>query len=383
MDLAATVCSTIPIPDTFKVLALKIVNDIPAYYQSIYIAYDTYRADSLKVIKNADIRIPADFKKFLDNGDNKERLFELIEEVWVENKDLAANRVIYFCRDTSCTKIKCDGVNVEPALITNHEEADTKFAYMILHAQGNNMQEDTAYVVRSPSADIDIPVILLGSEISVNNVYIDSGTGKHRKLIQLSLSCLTDMQKKALIGLHAFTGNDIVSSFFRKGKPMCWNAIRNNRSFLRAFGQIGSSTEISENLMKELEKFVCYIYGQRKESSVNTARASIFWKKLKATNKVIDISLFPPCQSSLEKHAKRANYVAMIWRQASFPLINEECPTDHGWLSDYQVAWIDEAYPPDVEELLVEVQDNDFPLSSDVGNDSENESSSDEEYADK
>eukprot|EP00794_Sanderia_malayensis_P000919 gene919-227_t len=73
----------------------------------------------------------------------------------------------------------------------------------------------------------------------------------------------------------------------------------------------------------------------------------------------------------------------MIWRQASFPLINEECPTDHGWLPDYQVAWIDEAYPPDVQELLVEVPDNDFSLSSDVGNDSENDSSSDEEYADE
>ena len=33
-----------------------------------------------------------------------------------------------------------------------------------------NMEEGAAYVVRSPSADIDIPVIILGNEISVNQV---------------------------------------------------------------------------------------------------------------------------------------------------------------------------------------------------------------------
>ena len=61
--------------------------------------------------------------------------------MWVENKDLAVNRVIYFCRDISSTKIKCDGVIVEPALITNHEESHTKFAYMFLQKVKTNVLE--------------------------------------------------------------------------------------------------------------------------------------------------------------------------------------------------------------------------------------------------
>lgn len=34
------------------------------------------------VIRNPDIRIPPDFKQFFSNGNNKERLMELIEDVW-------------------------------------------------------------------------------------------------------------------------------------------------------------------------------------------------------------------------------------------------------------------------------------------------------------
>ncbi len=36
--------------------------------------------------------VPADFKKFLANGDNKEQLFELIEKVWVDNKNQLGER---------------------------------------------------------------------------------------------------------------------------------------------------------------------------------------------------------------------------------------------------------------------------------------------------
>ena len=47
-------------------------------------------------------------------------------------------------------------------------------------------------------------------------------------------------------------------------------------------------------------------------------------------------------------------------------MMNVECPTLHGWLTDYQVDWIDEAYPADVEELLLEVPDFDSTLGLDV-----------------
>ena len=94
LDLAAYIRSMVKIPNTSKDLALQILRDIPRKYSIIYIACDTYGDRSIKnserglrgnsdkfVIRSGDVRVPSDFNKFLRNGDNKERMFQLIEEV--------------------------------------------------------------------------------------------------------------------------------------------------------------------------------------------------------------------------------------------------------------------------------------------------------------
>ena len=73
--------------------------------------------------------------------------------------------------------------------------------------------EDVTFIIRSTSGDIDIPVILLNSETN-SNVFIDSGRRNNRKLLCIQATTLTTDQKKAIVGLHAFTGTDQNSSFF-------------------------------------------------------------------------------------------------------------------------------------------------------------------------
>ena len=64
--------------------------------RSIKNSEQSIRGDSDKfVIRSENVHVPADFKKFLANGDNKERLFELIEKVWVDNKNQLGERVVY------------------------------------------------------------------------------------------------------------------------------------------------------------------------------------------------------------------------------------------------------------------------------------------------
>ena len=54
------------------------------------------------LIRSGAVKIPKDFQKFLCNGDNKERLFELIEEVWISNrKRMDVDRIVYFTRGRS------------------------------------------------------------------------------------------------------------------------------------------------------------------------------------------------------------------------------------------------------------------------------------------
>ena len=111
LDLTAHLCTITKTPETFEDLGIKILNDIPSEYETIYIGCDTYRSASIKsperkirgesqklLLRSAKVRIAPDFQKFLSNVDNKERLFELIEGTWDGRRNSLDNRVIYFSR---------------------------------------------------------------------------------------------------------------------------------------------------------------------------------------------------------------------------------------------------------------------------------------------
>ena len=111
---------------------------------------------------------------------------------------------------------------------------------------------------RSSSGDIDIPVIMLAADFPDDaTIVLDSGREKYRKFIRISDCELPDLKKKALLGLHAFTGCDQVSSFLRKGKFTCWKVLEKNPHLLNAFAQLGTDREPSEELLQSMEEYLC------------------------------------------------------------------------------------------------------------------------------
>ena len=151
------------------------------------------------------------------------------------------------------------------------------------------------------------------------HVVIDNGSGQSRKCIDLSSLQFSECKYSAVLGLHAFTGNDHLSSFFRKGKARCWKLMQKNEEFEVCFTKSGSEPNLSED-----------IFGV-KSKSINEARWKIFEKKHKRHNKIIDLFLLPPCKSVLRLHSKRANAVAYLWRNASNPTIEFPSLTENGW----------------------------------------------------
>ena len=107
------------------------------------------------------------------------------------------------------------------------------------------------------SGDIDIPVIMLASTNN-NNIFIVNGSGKHRKLLSINSSILTEIQKQALLGLHSFSGCDQNSSMLRKSKMKCWKAAQEH---LETFSNLGNTYEVLEQLAKQVERYVCALYG--------------------------------------------------------------------------------------------------------------------------
>ena len=66
--------------------------------------------------------------------------------------------------------------------------------------------------------------------------------------------------------MHAFSGNDYISSFLRKGKPAFWKPVKNSKMFQDMFGKLGRDNDVSERLMLQLEVFVLHTLEKGAES---------------------------------------------------------------------------------------------------------------------
>ena len=107
-------------------------------------------------------------------------------------------------------------------------------------------------MVRSPSGDIDIVTLLLYHAMSFDaDMFIENGTGSQRKVLEINSCGLSDEQRSAIIGLHAFSGNDYLSSFFRKGKATCWK----KAGYVAAFSLLGSTYLVDTEVTQNIEKY--------------------------------------------------------------------------------------------------------------------------------
>lgn len=371
LDVIAQIRAMVNVPDTFRLLARRLLNDIPARYKTVYLACDRYDCASIKNAEHAlradhrntteynvskpDMKIP-DFSTFMKNSSNKQQMMERIKDVLVEERGNQGDRVVYYTTGSKCLKITGNGVIAVNSLSTDHMEADTMIAYLAKHAANCNSGQKTVCLVRSPSGDVDIPVVLLNIQHENLKIYIDNGTGKSRKVLNICESSMSPTQKKAVTGFHALTGNDYNSAFFYKGKLNLWEKIKDDENILESFCRLGTEPEVSHNLQNELEKIVCLFYGQKKCNSVNEARYKIFWSNYKR-GKIIDLCFLPPCRSSLVLHCMRANYIARMWRLSDLPILSLPPVSESGWMGDFRIKWVEIPYPKEISELLIETDD--------------------------
>ena len=151
-------------------------------------------------------------------------------------------------------------ISIEESLTSNQEEADTK---VVSHRQQILKSNETSVItLRSPSGDTDIVALTVTLLYEFQNiVLIDDGSGDNGKVMQLSNIDNEKHLVYALIGFHAFTGNDHISSFFRKGKEKCWKLLEKTNKFQNPFSVLAENWEVSNNLFIMLEGFVCQLYG--------------------------------------------------------------------------------------------------------------------------
>ena len=194
---------------------------------------------------------------------------------------------------------------------SNQEETDTR---VVLYAQFAASQGYETIRVRSP--DSDIYFILLHHASSINaTVLFDTGTGNKRRLLNVTQHAKELGQKhcSALLGLHAMTGCDTCSSLKGIGKKKPIKILHKYPQFEDCLSAIGEDWDIPENIMTQIEEFVCCMFGNPRFKFINRLRYHLIMKKCDNEESLnpkrkIDFGSLPPCQSSLRQHIIRVNY---------------------------------------------------------------------------
>lgn len=315
---------------------------------------------------------------------------------------LLQNRRIFVVVEETCIQLSSeDGIVTDSRpvheLYSSHEEADTKIILHCMHAVQNATPE--ALVVRSP--DTDVFLLLLAFAVKISSpLFFDTGTGNNRRLLDI-----TDLSNKlpedmcsALLGFHSFTGCDTTSCFAGKGKIRPFSLLQKHQHFFHLFSQLGDKDVLTPSVLSGLEKFVCMMYGNKKDDDVNKLRADTVRKRFTPGDdrplsycKGIDLSQLPPCKKSLLQHIKRANYQTMIWKQAltNFPelpnaqangwRITESGCLDIDWIGDEDIL------PTEIVDILTDREqqsDDDINKELDEGEEWFSESDSEDDLTD-
>jgi len=110
----------------------------------------------------------------------------------------------------------------------------------------------TRVIIRSPSGDTDI-IVLCVALLKRDQVMIDNGSGKARTYIWLGNLELSSSKCAAVLGLHASSGNDYISSFFEKGKEKCWKLLEKFEKFKTCFSNFGTELTLQDHDFQKLQ----------------------------------------------------------------------------------------------------------------------------------
>ena len=116
------------------------------------------------------MKLPSDMSNFLRNGQNKEMLFNLIEQSIYESKEQLKSREVSFSNKTHCSRITNKALNLYNGFAGDHEEANTKLVALV--TSYDLPANQTCMMVHSLSGDIDILVLFLLHQFDEKKVYI-------------------------------------------------------------------------------------------------------------------------------------------------------------------------------------------------------------------
>ena len=117
---------------------------------------------------------------------------------------------------------------------SNQEETDTRVVlYLKFAAQMGNKSA----VARTPDTNILVDILLHHAHAQQITIYLDTGMGKHRRLINVRKLAWRKWAEycTAILGLYVVTGEDATSAFKGKGNVVPLKKLHNHQAFNTIF----------------------------------------------------------------------------------------------------------------------------------------------------
>ena len=311
----------------------------------IDLVFDRYFEKSLKedmrlsrgigsrVIFNANSPIPLKMDDFLMHSQNKNDFNEFLAKEFIHLHHGEKLLVVTY-RDGIITNNPSELLDGSTSIaICQSEEADQRLVRHTLHCLADHRYERV--VVRTIDTDVLMIVIQF-----VSPVRIHPSTDGFVQLVNSSL--YYDVKKiidslgpeicGALLFFYAFTGCDIVSSFYGKGKCKAWDTwmkSTNKMVYTTTFTKLGDEpSAITEDDIDVLEMFVIELYSPAQQKVFHKSLTIMRLDSFKSSADD-DLRKLPPSRSALREHSKRASYQSgFLWKEA---LSNINIPDVSAW----------------------------------------------------
>ena len=195
-------------------------------------------------------------------------------------------------------------------------------------------------------------IIVINLTDASKRVLVDYGNGKNRKGegVWFNSINLDDNIKAALVRFHAFTGNDYVWLIFKRGKQGCFKVMKVwwiYQWFQIAWRGLGVKCRTHSCIGKFRMSFILtqrYRYQQSLKANV--------WLKVcerRKSHRSITFATLPVdiISAHLALQLCRMD-LEMFFTQCS------RVPKHHGWMENGGIVWVDDAFPDNIVDILVE-----------------------------
>ena len=198
---------------------------------------------------------------------NKANLIRFIASEWRIKNSLCRtklgerNTVMLTTCDEQCFRIMRNMVELVLELVLTRK---SRYPRMMLHLAHISQYDFSCAVIASIDADVSF-LCLTNHKFSMP-LFQKCCSETRMKYVDIASigNALGRDVCEALLGMHAITGCDTVSSFAGKRQLPAFQLVKKNISFQEHFARFGLSCEFSDADFTKLQMFTCTLYGAKK-----------------------------------------------------------------------------------------------------------------------